>query len=367
MLMLSGTSCPTRILSSGSWIDPHDGRTPFGSYAATWISERPGLRPTTAQVYGYLLRRHLDPAFGRVPIADIRDGHVRRWRSELLAAGASTSSVAKSYRLLKAIMNTAVEDGIIRRNPCRIRGAAQDRSRERPVLTLRQALTLAESTESRYQALILLAVFCSLRWGELTALRRCDLDLGNRTVRVERSLSELPGGGVLFGPPKTESGRRVVAIPRAIVPAITDHLDDYVPVTGDALIFTSQAGTPLRHGNFRRQFWLPALTRTGLEGTHFHDLRHTGNNLTAATGATLRELMDRMGHSSSRAALIYLHGSDARQQEIAASISKLVRAELRRGTRTQTRASPQADRARNGHARERDAIGGTGAERQDDA
>jgi hypothetical protein len=77
--------------------------------------------------------------------------------------------VAKSYRLFKAIMNTAVEDLIVRRNPCRIRGAAQDRSPERPVLTMPQVLALVETVESRYRALVVLAVSGSLRWGELVA------------------------------------------------------------------------------------------------------------------------------------------------------------------------------------------------------
>ena len=97
----------------------------------------------------------------------------------------------------------------------------------------------------------------------------------------------------------------------------------------DALVFTSPTGSPLRHSNFRRRIWLPALGRSGLAGTHFDDLRHTGNTLTAGTGANLRELMDRMGHSSTRAALIYLHGSDARQQEIADSLSELAAKELK--------------------------------------
>jgi integrase len=82
-----------------------------------------------------------------------------------LEVGTSQSSVAKSYRLLKAILNTAVEDGIIRRNPCRIRGAALDKSPERSVLTLRQVMALADAIDPRYRALILLAVFGSLRWG----------------------------------------------------------------------------------------------------------------------------------------------------------------------------------------------------------
>ena len=63
----------------------------------------------------------------------------------------------------------------------------------------------------------------------------------------------------------------------------------------------------MRRANFRRRTWLPALKKAVLPVVHFHDLRHTGNNLTATAGANLRELMARMGHSSTRAALIYLN------------------------------------------------------------
>ena len=85
--------------------------------------------------------------------------------------------MAKAHRLLEAIMNTAVDDGAIRRNPCRIRGAAQGRSPERTVLTLRQVGQLTDAIHPRYRVLVLLAVFGSPRWGELAALRRGDLDL----------------------------------------------------------------------------------------------------------------------------------------------------------------------------------------------
>src|SRR5215467_10474812 len=99
--------------------------------------------------------------------------------------GVDIASVAKAYRLLKAIMNTAVDDGLIRRNPCRIKGAGQEKSPERPVLTIRQVFDLADVIAPRYRALILLAVFGSLRWGELAALRRRHIDLTSGTVRVE--------------------------------------------------------------------------------------------------------------------------------------------------------------------------------------
>jgi integrase len=170
-------------------IDPDAGRVHFGKYARDWIEERPGLRPKTIELYRYLLRRHLVPVFGTRPLAEIREPHVRRWRKDLLDTGVTEVTVAKAYRLLKAILNTAVDDGLIRRNPCRIKGAGQEKSAERPVLTVPQVYALAAVTDERYRVLVLLAAFTSLRWGELAALRRSDIDIQVRTVRVARQLN----------------------------------------------------------------------------------------------------------------------------------------------------------------------------------
>jgi integrase len=307
----------------GDWIDPDTGLIPFGEYAAAWVEER-DLRPNTAQMYRYVLARHLNPVLGSRAIAEIKEPQVRRWRKGLLDSGVSIVSAAKAYRLLKAIMNTAVDDGIIRRNPCRIKGAAQDRSPERPMLTPRQVFALADAVHPRYRALILLAVFASLRWGELAALRRADIDLRTGTVKIARSLNELPGGGYRFGPPKTDAGRRVVAFPAIIKADLAWHLARFTAHDDDALIFTSPTGMPLRRGNFRRRVWIKAVEATGIPGVHFHDLRHSGNNLTAQAGANLRELMERMGHSSTRAALIYLHATTERQRALADILSTLI-------------------------------------------
>jgi integrase len=96
----------------------------------------------------------------------------------------------------------------------------------------------------------------------------------------------------------------------------------------DALVFTSPAGRPMRHSNFRQRVWRPATEAAGLPGVHLHDLRHTGNVLSAEAGASLRELMDRMGHATTRAALTYLHGNDERQRKIASNLDVLTRQEL---------------------------------------
>jgi integrase len=317
----------------GDWINPDDGKVSLAEYARTWIEERPGLRPKTVELYSYLLRKHLAVMLGPLPIADINPGHVRRWRTKLLAAELSAVTVAKAYRLLKAVLNTAADDGVIRRNPCRVKGAGQEKSPERPTLTIAQVYALADAIDQRYRALVLLAMFSSLRWGELGALRRCDIDLAAHTVRVTRQLAEVRGGGFAFGPPKSEAGTRVVTIPEVIIPVIQWHLSCFAQQGDEGLVFTSPAGRPLHHTNFRRRVWVKALTAAGLPELHFHDLRHSGNTLAASAGATLRELMDLMGHDSERAAMIYLHGSDARQHAIADSLSKLAREELKRGSK----------------------------------
>jgi integrase len=319
-----------------SWVDPDAGRVPLGEYAGDWIEERPGLRPKTVQLYRFLLGRHLVPAFGRVAVADIREAQVRRWRKNLLDTGVTAVTAAKAYRLLRAVMNTAADDALIRRNPCRLRGAGQERSPERPVLTLRQVLALTEAIGARYRALILLAVFGSLGWAELAALRRRDIDLEARTVRIFRQLAESPGGGFTFGPPKSAAGQRTVAFPDLIVPDPAWHLARFAGPEDDSLLLTSPARSPMRNSDFRRRVWRPALAEAGLTDLHFHDLRHAGNVLAAAAGANLRELMERMGHSTTRAAIVCLHSTDERQGKVADALGDLARAELgddrKRGT-----------------------------------
>jgi len=235
----------------GDWIDPDAGRVLFGNFARDWIEERPNLRPKTIQLYLYLLRSHLAPAFSARAMADIREPDVRRWRKKLLDAQVSAVTVAKAYRLLKAIFNTAVDDGLIRRNPCRIKGAGQEKSPERPVLTVPQVYALADAVPDRYRALVLLTVFGSLRWGELAALRRSDIDFQARTVRISRQLSEQRGGGFTFGPPKSEAGKRIVVVPDAVMPALRQHTIAF-PAPGDeGLVFTTPTGRPLPHSRFR--------------------------------------------------------------------------------------------------------------------
>ena len=320
-------------IRQGDWIDPDAGTVLVSEYSATWIDERPGLRPKTIRLYRYLLRAHITPHLDHVTIAEVTLARVRRWRKKLLDSGVSEVTAAKAYRLLRAIFNTALDDGLIRRNPCRVKGADRETSPERPVLTIAEVYALADAIGLRYAALILLATFASLRWAELAALTPQDIDLASCTVRVTRQIDYLPGGGHSFGPPKSKAGRRLVPFPELIAPDLRKHLDAIGQ--GAALVFTSPEGAPLRHSNFYRRAWMPALKAVGLDGVHLHDLRHTGNQLSADAGANLREMMERMGHDSMRAALIYLHTTPGRQRTIADQIGRNAKTALGSGSGTQ--------------------------------
>ncbi|MFC6085794.1 tyrosine-type recombinase/integrase [Sphaerisporangium aureirubrum] len=317
-------------LIAGEWTDPQRGKVLLGDYARAWIRERPGLRPKTVEGYTWLLNRHIVPGLGGVPVGKLSTPMVRAWRASLLNAGISVSTTAKAYRLLRAVLMTAVEeDKMISRNPCRIKGADNEHTPERPILTVTQVFELADRmADRRFRALVLLTTFASLRWGEVIALRRADVDLTARTVRVREQLLELDGGQMLLGPPKSRAGRRTVGIPAAIVPALTDHLDEFVGDDADAFVFLGLHGGFLRGGNFRRAAkWGEALKAMGITGLHFHDLRHTGNTLAAQSGASLADLKARMGHDSDRAALIYQHATRDADQKIANALSARVEAD----------------------------------------
>ncbi|WP_060178032.1 tyrosine-type recombinase/integrase [Streptomyces sp. IMTB 1903] len=313
----------------GDWHDPDAGKVAFGPYAVAWIKERE-LTSTTRQLYGSLLKHHLEPAFGTVNVGEISAPLVRRWRADKLAAGTGPTTVAKAYALLRAILGTALSDQLIKRNPCQIKGASTVHTPERPTATVEEVYALAAAVQARYRALTLMAGFLGLRWGELIGLHRRDVDLECRTVRVRRSVAELSNGQREIKAPKSAAGKRTVSIPGVIVPEIRYHLDTYAEPGADGRVFVGAKGATPRRNHFNL-LWHKACRKAGIKGLHFHDLRHTGNTLAASTGASTRELMARMGHSTARAALIYQHASADRDRLIADALSGLVQ-KGRRGT-----------------------------------
>ena len=158
--------------------------------------------------------------------------------------------------------------------------------------------------------MVLLATFASMRWGEITALKRCDLDLAAAVVHVRVAYPDrrAPGSKITLAPLKAPAARRTVGVLDSIIPILNDHLAVFVAPGPAALAFAGAKGSPLRCSNFNRMTgWTRAVESIGAPGLHFHDLRHTGNHFAAATVAGIKDLMTWLGRDSERAAMIYLH------------------------------------------------------------
>ncbi|MET8420304.1 tyrosine-type recombinase/integrase [Streptomyces sp. NPDC005098] len=307
------------------WRDPDAGAVNFGEYAANWVAER-GVSALTEELYVRLLRLHIEPTFGGWDLDEITAPRVRAWRAERLDTTGAPTTVAKSYRLLKAILETAVDDELIRRNPCRIKGAGKETSASGQVATVEQVDALAVAIGIRWRLMVYLGAYGPMRPEEQAELRRRDVDADNLTVTVRKAAPELATGKRAEGPTKSEAGKRVVVLPEFLRTDLQRHLDWFAERGPDGLLFVGEKKAPFRRSTFGRK-WRKARGTVGMpDNFRFYDLRHTGHTLSTRSGATLKDTMVRAGQSSERAALIYQHSDHERQREVAGGLDRMVRA-----------------------------------------
>lgn len=302
----------------------------FTDYSKRWMARRQ-LKDRTREHYDKLLDDRIKPTFGTLPIAAITAEDVEKWHANEAARNKPTMT-AHAYSLLNTVMNDAVKDRVIPFNPCVIRGAgyAKRAKRIKPA-TLDELAIIVENSPERYKLMVLLAAWCALRFGELTALTRADVTLGrNADGGLVTGSVEVSKGVVRAGKerkvttPKSDAGDRTVAIPPHLLPIVDAHLAEHVAKAPSALLFPAVSGSYLAPGAFYRGYY-KAREAAGRDDLRFHDLRHTGAVLAASTGATLAELMNRLGHSSPAAALRYQHVVDGRDREVAAMLSELAK------------------------------------------
>lgn len=328
-------------LSRGDWTDPDAGAVNFEEYALRWVDER-HLAATTCELYRRLLRLHILPTFRQWDLDEVTPPRVRAWRAERLEATGADTTVAKAYRLLKAIFQTAADDELIRRNPCRIKGAGKEAADERPVATVEQVDALADAMGPRWRLMVYFAAYASLRPEEQAELRRPDVLLPEEPdphkrrdreaahepvlLRISRAAPELTTGQRVTGDTKSQAGKRTVVLPSFLYVDVRRHLDWFAAKEPDGLLFIGERGAPFRRSTFGRK-WRKARVKIGLPANfRFYDLRHTGNTLVTQSGGTLKDVMVRAGQSTEKAALIYQHSPLDRQKEVAQGLDTRVRA-----------------------------------------
>jgi integrase len=305
----------------GTWIDPASGRITLREYADISLTNRT-LAPTTTYKYRGLLDRYLLPAFGHMELGQVTPVAVRSWNAAL--AGKHPDTAAQAYRLLASIFNNAVEDDLLAKSPCRVKNAGSHRNPERAIATIEEIATAVNVTDERYRLSIVLAAWCHLRPQEILGLQRRHIDLRRTTVRIDQTMTNC-GGPMVPGPPKTEAGRREIHIPEHVLPYLTAHLDMWVDLAPEGWLFPGPKGATIHIRTLQRH-WDKARGAIGRPDLRLYDMRHTGLTLSAAGGASLKEIMRRGGHSSPAAALNYQHATDGRDKLIATGLAAVARA-----------------------------------------
>ena len=331
-IWLSGEQ--TRIVE-GKWKSPEHlaaeqrrrtSKVSFSSYSSTWLDKRRtrrgDLSPRTRDEYRRLLDHHILPRFGAMPISAITADDVYSWYNALDSK--TPTQQAHAYSLLATIMASAVADGLLAATPCVIPGAGSVTHADHVVITARphELSAIVEALPERLRMMALLACWTALRFGELTELRRGDIDLSGEVIRVRRGVVRTREEGFVVKATKSNAGLRDVALPPHVIEPLREHLRKHVGAAPTALLFPAHHGGHLAPSTWSRH-WHRAREAAGRSDLHLHDLRHTGLTMLAHAGATVRELMDVAGHSSPAAALRYQHVADGRKHELAARLSKL--------------------------------------------
>lgn len=274
---------------SGSYVDPARSRVTVGAWSQQWLDGQTHLKPSTRARYAGILSKHIVPRWSSTPLAHVSHADVSAWVSQLDLAPASIRYV---HRVLALILELAVRDGRIARNPAAGVRLPRARTTEKRFLSKDEVFRLADAAGD-YRCLVLTLAFCGLRWGELAALRVGRLDLLKRRLVVAESVTEVQGR-LSWGTPKNHQ-QRSVPVPRFLAELLA------VEVAGkasDDLVFTSLLGKPLRNLNFRRDVFDRAAADAGLPGLTPHELRHTAASLAVSSGANVKAVQRMLGHAS---------------------------------------------------------------------
>jgi len=277
---------------TGSYVDPGRSRVTVGEWAAQWLDAQEQLKPSTRARYEGIVARHVAPTWGPVRLSEVTHAGVTAWAARLTATGLAPGTVRYVHRVLSLILELAVRDERIARNPATGVRLPKAVTGEKRFLTHAQVAALADAAGPGRLVVLTLA-YTGLRWGELAALRAGHVDLMRRRIEVSASVTEVRGR-LTWGTPKSHQARSV-PVPRFLV----DDLAGLIAGRrADDLVFVAPMGGPLRNLNWRRDTFDRAAVSVGLDGLTPHELRHTAASLAVAAGANVKAVQRMLGHAS---------------------------------------------------------------------
>ncbi len=331
-------------LDNGVYMKP--GKTALADFLQRWLKDYAysNLAPRTAEGYETIIRNHLIPKLGSIPLTKIKPEHIQRYYADMLANGRCDGkgalnplTVRHHHMTLHNALKCAVKWGLLVRNPVDAIDAPRTTHTEMKVMSeedLNRFLEVVKPTP--YYSLFYLALFTGMRRSELLGLRWSDVDLLLCQISVNRTLHRLRNGDIIFGSPKTAKGRRIVSLSPSTALVLREHweaqetirLMQGLRLRDTDLVFSKEDGSPLIP-NAVTNAWLRLAKRTGLEGIRLHDARHTHASLMLKQGVHPKIVQERLGHSTIAITLdTYSHVAPGLQEAAAMRFDDVLRAKF---------------------------------------
>ncbi|MEU6852773.1 site-specific integrase [Actinacidiphila alni] len=328
-------------MSRGDYIDPDAGKVTFEQYVISWIPTQT-TDPATRESVESRLRRHALPHIGKRPIGSFTPSHLRAWMRTLEDAGLSAAYRRGIFAHVSTVFTAAVEDRVIRINPCSSRSVKAPRLDPRKVKpwSADRVMAVRKALPDRYAAMVEPAAGCGLRQGEVFGLAVEDVDFLGGVVHVVRQVKLLHNRPV-FAPPKGGK-QRDVPLPEMVAFALAGHLTQFQtreitlpwktldgpPITA-TLFFSSPEGLSLNRNRFNDRQWRPALRAAKVPSGRdngMHALRHFYASVLLDAGESIKALSEYLGHHDPGFTLrTYTHLMPASETRTRAAVDRAFR------------------------------------------
>ena len=319
-------------LDNGTFMKP--AKTTLGEFLERWLKDyQPNLSPRGFERYEGIIRSHLIPGLGSMPLTQLRPEHLQKHYTAKQNDGLSARTIRYHHAVLHVALKTAVQWGLLSRNPAD--AVTTPRVRRNEMQTwgeheISQFLDAAK--DSPYYALFYTALFTGMRRSELLGLKWGDVDFIMSQIYVNRSLHHLKDGSYIFTEPKSAKSRRTIALPPSATLLLKEHQEKQklervmlgIPLTDSDLVFSTLEGKPFRPNTITRA-WTMLATRAGLRIIRLHDARHTHASIMLKQGIHPKIVQERLGHASIQMTLdTYSHVAPGLQEAAAKRFDELV-------------------------------------------
>jgi integrase len=324
----------TREKDLGIFVEP--ATLPLNEFLDRWLAEiaKNKLRERTFDNYESLLNCHVRPKIGAKRLSDIQAYEVQKLSNEMKKAAYSPKTIRHAHNVLSSAFKQAVKWKMLMQNPCDLCELPRMEKTEMMYFTPEETATFLDAAKGdKFFPAFYLAIETGMRPEEYLGLQWKDIDLEQKVLSVRRALVVKKGGGFIFAEPKTKKSRRSIPLSNTMVKALKEHrrkqLEERMKLGASYqifdLVFASEIGTPLLHGNLLRRHFKPIRDKAKLPKIRLYDLRHTTATLLLSAGENPKVVSERLGHASIVLTLdTYSHVLPTMQKTATAKIEKLM-------------------------------------------